>query len=156
MAALRLSVLAMCFLCSCAHSQPQENIKVESKVEDCFTFSKIVLDDSKELLLLTASIGDKTSTGNCPCKSALLKYNAYQNKDGNNFYLLSGQFSILGKDKVTLPIAVQKQLIFLTLPFICRWPAPTINTWDSYKQKDRPKLSLPTASVAHHRFHDAT
>jgi hypothetical protein len=70
------------------------------------------LDTSKEPVLATASISTKTANTDCPCKSALMKYTAFQKKDGNTFNLLSGQFSILGKESVVLPIAVQKQLIF--------------------------------------------
>jgi hypothetical protein len=116
MAALRFSVLAIFLLCSCAHSQPQQDVKVESLVDGCFTFSNITLDVSKEPVLATASINPKTANANCPCKSALMKYTASQKKDGNTFNLLSGQFSVLGKESVVLPIAVQKQLIFSDAP----------------------------------------
>lgn len=114
MAALRFNVLAIFLLCSCAHSQSQKDVTVESQVDGCFTFNNITLDLSKEPLLATASI--KTANADCPCKSAVMKYTAFQKKDGNTFTLLSGQFSILGKESVALPIAVQKQLIFSDKP----------------------------------------
>ncbi len=116
MAAPRFSVLAALLLCACAHSQAEKNIKVESQVEGCFTLQNIALDTSKEPVLATALININTATTDCPCKSAVMKYMAYQKKDGNNFDLLSGQFSILGKESVALPIAVQKQLIFPDIP----------------------------------------
>lgn len=116
MAAPRFSVLAALLLSACAHSQAEKNIKVESLVDSCFTFSNITLDASKEPVLATASISQKTANTDCPCKSALMKYTAFQNKDGNIFNLLSGQFSTLGKESVVLPIAVQKQLIFPDTP----------------------------------------
>ncbi len=116
MAALRFSVLAIFLLCSCAHSQAQKGVIVESQIDGCFTFNSITLDASKEPVLATASISPKTANADCPCKSAAMKYTAFQKKDGNTFNLLSGQFSILGKESVVLPIAVQKQLIFPDMP----------------------------------------
>ncbi len=116
MAALRFSFLAILFLCSCAHSQAPKNIVIESQVGGCFSFNTLDFEKNKEPLLLTASINSKTETGECPCKSALMKYTAYQKKDGNIFNLLSGQFSVLGKEKIVLPIAVQKQLVFKDAP----------------------------------------
>lgn len=116
MAAPRFSILAIFLLCSCAHSQPQKKVEVESLVDGCFIFNNITLDVSKEPVLAAASISNKTANADCPCKSAAMKYTAFQRKDGNTFTLLSGQFSILGKESVVLPIAVQKQLIFPDTP----------------------------------------
>lgn len=116
MATPRFSVLAALLLCACAHSQAEKNIKVENQVEGCFTLQNIALDTSKEPVLATALTNIDTAAIDCPCKSAVVKYMAYQKKDGNNFDLLSGQFSILGKESITLPIAVQKQLIFPNTP----------------------------------------
>lgn len=112
MVAPKFSVFALFLLCSCAHSQPPQNIKVGSLVDGCFSFQNIALDTTKEPVLATASVIPKTENADCPCKSALMKYSTFQTKDGNTFNLLSGQFSILGKESVVLPIAVQKQLIF--------------------------------------------
>lgn len=116
MAAPKFSVLAFFLLCSCAHSQPQQNVKVGSLIDGCFTFQNITLDVSKEPVLATASIQTKTENTDCPCKSAVMKYSVSQKKDGNDINLLSGQFSILGKESIVLPIAVQKQLIFPDTP----------------------------------------
>lgn len=116
MAAAKFSVLAIFLLCSCAHSQSQKNVEVESLVDGCFTFTNITLDVTKEPVLATASINLKPENAECPCKSAVMKYTAFQKNDGNTFELLSGQFSILGKESVVLPIAAQKQLIFPDIP----------------------------------------
>jgi len=116
MAAPIFSILAIFLLCSCAHSQTQKTVEVESLVDGCFTFNNIILDASKEPVLAAASISTKTANADCPCKSAAMKYTAFQRKDGSTFTLLSGQFSILGKESVILPIAVQKQLIFPDTP----------------------------------------
>lgn len=116
MAARRFSVLAIVLFCSCAHSQSQKGVIVESQVDGCFTSNNITLDVSTEPVLVTASINSKTANADCPCKSAVIKYTAFQKKDGNTFNLLSGQFSILGKESVVLPIAAQKQLIFPDMP----------------------------------------
>ena len=116
MAASRCNLLAVFLLCSYAHSQPQQIVKVESLVDGCFTFSNITLDTTKEPVLATPSIKPATGNSDCLCKSAVMKYSAFQKKNGNTFNLLSGQFSVLGKESVFLPIAVQKQLIFSDTP----------------------------------------
>lgn len=118
MAAPKFSVLTLFLFCLSAHSQSQQNIKVESLADGCFTFQNIALDATKEPVLATASIKTKTENTDCPCKSAVMKYSAFQKKDGDTFNLLSGQFSILGKESVVLPVASQKQLIFRILRFI--------------------------------------
>ncbi len=116
MAAPKFSVLTLFLFCLSAHSQSQQNIKVESLVDGCFTFQNIIVDATKEPVLATASIKTKTENTDCPCKSAVMKYSAFQKKDGDTFNLLSGQFSILGKESVVLPVASQKQLIFPDTP----------------------------------------
>lgn len=116
MATPKFSVLALFLFCLSAQSQSQQSIKVESLVDGCFTFQNITLDAIKEPVLVAASIKTKTENTDCPCKSAVMKYSAFQNKDGNTFNLLSGQFSILGKESVVLPVAVQRQLIFSDTP----------------------------------------
>jgi hypothetical protein len=116
MAVPRFSVLILFLLCSCAHSQPKKNIEVRSLVDGCFNFNNIILDTTQDPVLATASITPKTSNADCPCKSAVMKYTAYQKRNGNTFNLLSGQFSILGKERVVLPIAAQQQLIFQDTP----------------------------------------
>ena len=116
MATPKFSVLALFLFCLSAHSQSQQSIKVESLIDGCFTFQNITLDATKEPVLATASIKTKTENTDCPCKSAVMKYSVFQKKDGNTFNLLSGQFSILGKESAVLPIAVQKELIFPDAP----------------------------------------
>ena len=116
MVAPKFSVLALLFLCSCAQSQPQQSVEIESLVDGCFTAGSFALDATKEPVLATASITSNTATADCPCKSAVMKYTAFQKKDGNTFNLISGQFSVLGKENIALPIAVQKQLIFPNIP----------------------------------------
>jgi len=116
MAVLRFSILTVLFLCSCAHSQQLKNVEVKSNVEGCFSFKALSLDMNKEPLLIVAEIKSATANGDCPCKSAVMKYTASQNRGGEVYNLLSGQFSVLGKEKVTLPIAVQRELVFKDSP----------------------------------------
>lgn len=116
MAVLKYSVLAIAFVYSSAQSQDQKSVRVESRVEGCFTLTNIILDISKEPVLANSSINLNTRNADCPCKSALMKYTAAQKKGGNTFELLSGHFSMLGKERVSLPIAVQKQLTFPDIP----------------------------------------
>jgi len=116
MAALRFSILTALFLCSCAHSQQLKNVEVKSNVEGCFSFKALSFDMNKEPLLLVAEIKSAAANSDCPCKSAVMQYTALQNRSGEVSNLLSGQFSVLGKEKVTLPIAVQKELVFKDSP----------------------------------------
>ena len=116
MAVLRFSILTALFLCSCAHSQQLKNVEVKSSVEGCFSFKALSVEMNKDPLLLVAEIKSATANSDCPCKSAVMKYTASQNRGGEVSNLLSGQFSVLGKEKITLPIAVQKELIFKDSP----------------------------------------
>ncbi len=116
MSAPKFSVLTLFLLCSCAHSQQQREIKVDSLVDGCFTLQNLLLDTTKDPVLATASIKYSTQNVDCPCKSSLIKYSVAQEKDGNTSDLLSGQISILGEENIVLPIAVQKQLIFPDTP----------------------------------------
>ena len=116
MAVLRFSILTALFLCSCAHSQQLKNVEVKSNVEGCFSFKAISFDMKVEPLLLMAEISSVTANRDCPCKSAVMKYTASQNRGGEISNLLSGQFSVIGKEKLTLPIAVQKEIVFKDSP----------------------------------------
>jgi len=116
MEALRFSILTALFLCSCAHSQQLKNIDLKSNVEGCFSFKVLSFDMNKELLLLVAEIKSATANSDCPCKSAVMKYTASQNRVSEVSNLLSGQFSVLGKEKIILPIAVQRELVFKDSP----------------------------------------
>lgn len=116
MSAPTFSVLTLFLLCSCAHSQQQREIKVDSLVDGCFTLQNLLLDTTKDPVLGTASIKYNAENADCPCKSSLIKYSVAQEKDGNTSDLLSGQFSILGEENIVLPIAVQQQLIFPDSP----------------------------------------
>ena len=69
MAAPKFSVLTLFLFCLSAHSQSQQNIKVENLIDGCFTFQNIALDTTKEPVLSTASIKTKTENTDCPCKS---------------------------------------------------------------------------------------
>lgn len=94
MAAQKFSILALFLLCACAHSQPQKNIEVESVVDGCFAVNNIILDATKEPVLASASITPKTANTDCPCKSAVMKYTAFQKKTATLliFYLANFQF----------------------------------------------------------------
>lgn len=116
MAVSKFSFLIFFLLCSYAHSQQKQAVKIDSLVDGCFTLRNLLVDTTKDPVLATASIKYKTETTGCPCKSAVVKYSVAQEKDGDISNLLSGQFSILGKENIVLPIAVQKQLIFPGAP----------------------------------------
>ena len=112
MAVLRFCILTALFLCSCAYSQQLKNVEIKSSVEGCFSLKAISFDMNVEPLLLIAEVKSATASNDCPCKSAVMKYTASQKRSGEVSNLLSGQFSVMGKEKITLPIAVQKELVF--------------------------------------------
>ena len=66
--------------------------------------------------MLKLAISHKESGVDCPCKSTLMHYSSFQKVDGNVSNLLSGDFNVLEKNMVTLPIAVQKQLLYKGIP----------------------------------------
>ena len=66
--------------------------------------------------MLKLAISHKESGVYCPCKSTLMHYSSFQKVDGNVSTLLSGDFNVLEKNMVTLPIAVQKQLLYKGIP----------------------------------------
>ena len=116
MAVLRFSILTALFLCSCAHSQQLKNVEIKSSVEGCFSLKAISFDMNVEPLLLVTEIKSAAVNSECSCKSAVMKYTASQKRSGEVSNLLSGQFSVMGKEKSTLPIAVQKELVFKDSP----------------------------------------
>ena len=99
-------------LSSCSISAQNESLEIRNYVEGCFTLTNTELDNSEETVFLRANIDTKTEVVECPCKSALMQYSAFQNYEGQVSKLMSGSFSILLKEQIGLPIAVQKQLIF--------------------------------------------
>lgn len=111
MAVSKFSFLTLFLLCSFAHSQQQQELTIDSLIDGCFTFQNLLLDTTKDPVLATDSIENNAQNADCPCKSAVMKYSVEQDDDGKTSKLLSGQFSILGKEKIVLPIAVQKQMI---------------------------------------------
>jgi len=116
MAIFRHSLFTIIFLSSCAHSTQLSDVDIDNQIEGCFTLKNWQLDTSKEPVILRASFGPENKKFECPCKSALVKYSVTQKIEISTSYLLTGNFTSLGKDYVNLPIAVQKQLIFSDIP----------------------------------------
>lgn len=118
MAARSLSFVCVLFLFSCALSAESGDIHIENSVESCFSLDNVKLQYSGEMAVLNADIKATTDLSGCRCKSALTKYTVSQEIEGTKSSLLSGHFTVLGKDAVSIPIAVQKQLIFPTAPIL--------------------------------------
>ena len=115
MEVLKFSLLATFFLTSCAFSDDYGK-RIVNNVEGCFSIIDSQLDLREDLVILKLAISHKEPGVDCPCKSALMHYFSFQKMDGSVSNLLSGDFNVLEKDKVALPIAVQKQLLYKGIP----------------------------------------
>ena len=124
--AQRFSLLMTVLISGCAQSAPPQDVIIKNHVEGCFTLNTNQLELNKDPVLLSASISPARDGQDCPCKSALMQYAAYQEIGEDVFQLISGNFSILNKEKLTLPVAVQGNLIFadhaVTLSISCSTP----------------------------------
>jgi hypothetical protein len=118
MAALQYNLLALASLLisSYAHSNSQNPVIFKNEVMGCFTLVDENLDIDKEPVTVTVSVGAGGKDLDCPCKSALMKFTAYQELETGTSGLLSGYFAAHGKKSVVLPVAVQNQLIFPLAP----------------------------------------
>jgi hypothetical protein len=105
-------ILASLFISSCAYSNSEAPFIFENKVAGCFSLVDEKLDIDKEPVTVTVSVGAGSKNLDCPCKSALMKFAAYQKLETGTSDLLSGYFTVHGKKSVVLPLAVQNQLIF--------------------------------------------
>lgn len=112
----KLYTLALIFFSGCAFSTSLNTIILNNEVVGCFSLKNEKLDVSVEPVTLAVTIGSGGNGLDCPCKSALMKYSVYQELETGNSDLLSGYFSVLNKESVVLPIAVQRQLIFPDSP----------------------------------------
>ena len=109
-------ILASLLVSSCAYSNSQAPVIFENIVAGCFILVDENLDVDKEPVTVTFSVGAGSKDLDCPCKSALMKFTAYQKLETGTSDLLSGYFTAHGKKSVVLPVAVQNQLIFPAVP----------------------------------------
>lgn len=124
--AQRFSLLMTVLISACAQTAPLQEVIIKNHVEGCFTLKINQLELNKDPVLLSASINSAGDGQECPCKSALMQYAAYQEIGEDVFQLISGNFSIPNREKLTLPVAVQSNLIFadhaVTLSISCSNP----------------------------------
>ncbi len=115
MVAQKFSFLFILLMGSCASSVATHNVIVTNKVGGCFTFiSKSI--KSGEPVNLQLQVAKKDPAKECQCKSALLKYTAYQESGNDVSMLISGSFTALNKTSVVLPISAQSQLLLKEQP----------------------------------------
>ena len=112
------NLLIALLLSSCAPSGQNENAIIESLVDGCFTLTGMQLDTSKEPVILRVIVSPENKKLDCPCKSALYKYTAFQERENETYNLMSGHFTTRGKETVLLPVSVQRQLIFSKNPVL--------------------------------------
>lgn len=126
MVAQKFSLIMAALISACAQSAPPQDVIIKNHVEGCFTLNTNQLELNKDPVLLSASISPARDGQDCPCKSALMQYATYQEIEGDVFQLISGNFSILNREKLILPVAVQSNLIFadhpVTLSISCSNP----------------------------------
>lgn len=120
MAALKSSLVVVFLLYSLACSGKNENATIKSYVEGCFTLTELKLDTTQEPIILRATVGPEDKKQDCPCKSALFEYSAYQERENETHNLMTGNFTTMGKEFVLLPVSVQKQLIFSDKPILVK------------------------------------
>lgn len=117
MAELKYSILAaLLFLSFSCASQAPSNIELDNTIKGCFTLTKSQLEMKEELATLRLTITQPHSGTDCPCKSAIVNFRSYQNNNSGINYLLSGNFTTIGRDSVLLPVFVQDQLVFSDVP----------------------------------------
>ncbi len=116
MAALKSSILIVFLFSSFACSAEKNNVTIHNPIKGCLGFESWRLNIQEEPVVINVSVKHENNKMDCPCKSALIKYTASQEIEGNVFNLLSGYFTTLGMDTVILPVSVQKQIIFPKIP----------------------------------------
>lgn len=107
-------------LAACAQSGDQLEVVIDNRAGSCLTLTDPRLDARAEPVVLTAGISVADPAADCECKSALIEYHSSQTVDGRPSELLSGNFSVLNRGQVVLPVAVQRQLIYPELPLQIR------------------------------------
>ena len=115
----KVSLLIAISLSAYTQSATPQNLIIKNNAKDCFTLTVTnQLESNKDPVLLNASIDPAQNGQECPCKSALMKYSAYQEIEEDILTLISGNFSILSREKLMLPVAAQGNLIFADHPVI--------------------------------------
>ena len=111
MAVLRHSFISILFLASCAIAGESPDIYVENTLEKCVAINSKSLIYFGDMPLLKMNIRHISNIGNCGCKSAISSYTVFQTIEGHESFIMSGEFTFLGRKEVKLPIAVHKQFI---------------------------------------------
>lgn len=115
----KISLFVAISLSAYAQSATPQDLIIKNNAKGCFTLRVTnQLEPSKDPVLLSASIDPARDGQECPCKSALMKYSAYQEIEEDILTLISGNFSILSREKLMLPVTAQGNLIFADHPVI--------------------------------------
>ena len=118
MVALKYSISAVLLLMGCASLSHSEDVSIESLVTGCFGLNNLKLLRNQEPIVLTADVEINGDQATCPCKSAVTNYSVFQMVDGIQTDMLSGNFTVLGKSDVTLPVAAQSELLLAGAPVV--------------------------------------
>lgn len=116
MAALKFSLIALFTLSSCAIAQNPIKVSINNSAQGCFAL-EVSSFDLAEPSTFTVSVNSNAS-GDCPCKSSLLKYLVVQQLEDHENFLISGVFSPLGVAELILPLSAQTRLVVEDKPIL--------------------------------------
>jgi hypothetical protein len=116
MAALKFSHIGALLLSACASASTPGAVGIDNTISGCIKIAESSLSQKNDPVILSIKLGAALPDDDCPCKSSLIKYSAYQTIEGERSSLLEGHFSNLGITQVELPIATQQRLIFKDSP----------------------------------------
>lgn len=121
MEALKFSILITVLLCACAYSEQNSEIAIDDNaVKGCIKITKKSVNLGQDPIMLSLSIDPEDNLESCPCKSSLMKYSAYQIQGEDISHLVDANFSSLGVNQISLPVAVQGRLLFQKMPIHVR------------------------------------
>ena len=112
----RYSLLVTLLIYSCTFSTQAEDVVIQNQADGCFELSKSSLVERGESVWISATVAAAKPDSDCPCKSALFSYSAFQKRDQQIIKILSAQFTMMTKASIELPVAAQKQLLFPDQP----------------------------------------
>jgi Uncharacterized protein conserved in bacteria len=103
-------------LSACASASPPGAVEIDNSISGCIKISNYSLAQKNDPVILSLKSAAALPDADCPCKSSLIRYSAYQTIEGQKSTLLESSFSILGITQIELPIATQQKLIFKDAP----------------------------------------
>ncbi|HWV15514.1 MAG TPA: DUF2195 family protein [Cellvibrio sp.] len=111
MVPLKLSLASFLLLSPWLAAGELPRLEIKNELQQCIAINDRAVIDIREIPILKMKIKILSETGSCGCKSALAKYNVYQMMAGYEAWVMSGEFTPVGREELQLPIAAQIQVI---------------------------------------------